>query len=333
MRDVAALAGVSIKTVSRVVNREPGVKESVRTTVLAAAERLDYRHNLAASNLRRTTARTLIVGVLVQDVSNSYSAALVRALEDMARSRHTAVLTSSLDEDADREQELVRSLVERRVDGLILVPTTERQDYLAAEQRAGLPLVFVDRLPTGIDADSVTIDNHGGARRATEHLLDHGHRRIAVLLDLLRIPTAGQRLAGVRDGHAARGLRLDPELLVHSVRTTEEAADVTRRLLALPDPPTAIFAGRNALTAGVVQALTSLGLRRSVALVGFDDFPLAELLDPPLTVVRQDLPEIGARAAALLFDRIDGVDVPPRHVVLAPTLVERGSGEIPGPFA
>lgn len=331
MRDVAALAGVSIKTVSRVVNGEAGVKDSVRATVLAAAERLDYRHNLAASNLRRTTARTLIVGVLVQDVSNSFSAGLLRALEDTARTRDTAVLASSLDEDPDRERQIVRSLVERRVDGLILVPTTERQDYLAPEQRAGLPLVFVDRRPTGIDADAIVVDNRRGGRLAVEHLLRHGHRRIAVLLDLPRLPTAKERLEGAAEAMAADGRALDPELVVHSLRTTEEAQEVTARLLALDDPPTAIFAGRNTISIGVFRALAAAGRSREVALIGFDDFPLAGLLDPPMTVIRQNVADIGTRAATMLFERVDGLDEPPRRVVIEPTLVERGSGEIRAP--
>ena len=128
MRDVAALAGVSLKTVSRVVNDEPGVSPDVRDRVTAAVRRLDYRPNLAASNLRRTGARSGLVGALVQDLSNSFSASLLRALEDAARRRGTAVLAASLDEESDREQELVHDLVTRRVDGLVIMPASERQD-------------------------------------------------------------------------------------------------------------------------------------------------------------------------------------------------------------
>ncbi len=163
MRDVAALAGVSLKTVSRVVNDESGVSPDVRERVAAAVRRLDYRPNLAASNLRRTGARTGLVGALVQDLSNSFSASLLRALEDSARLRGTAVLAASLDEESDREEELVHDLVTRRVDGLVLMPASERQDYLVAELRTGTPAVFVDREPRGVDADSVVVDNRAGA--------------------------------------------------------------------------------------------------------------------------------------------------------------------------
>ena len=163
MRDVAALAGVSLKTVSRVVNAEVGVSTDVRTRVERAIAQLGYQHNLAASNLRRSNARTNTVGVLLQDVSNSFSASLLRSLEDTARQRDVAILTASLDEEADRERALVSSLVRRRVDGLVLMPATHQQGYLADEVRGGLPVVFVDRPPHGIDADSVTVDNRRGA--------------------------------------------------------------------------------------------------------------------------------------------------------------------------
>lgn len=331
MRDVAALARVSLKTVSRVVNDEPGVSNDVRERVTSAVARLDYRPNLAASNLRRTDARSGLVGALVQDLSNSFSASLLRALEDAARTRGTAVLAASLDEESEREVALVHDLMTRRVDGLILMPASARHDYLVAELRTGTPAVFVDRTPRGVDVDSVVIDNVGGARAATEHLLAQGHRRIAALLDMESISTASLRHHGYVGAHVARGLHPDPRLVVHNLRSPEESTEVLHALLSLEDPPTAVFTGRNILSAGAVRALAERGLQREVALIGFDDFPLADLLDPPLTVVQQDVARIGATVADLLFDRIDGDTAPPRHIVLQPTLVKRGSGEIPPP--
>jgi LacI family transcriptional regulator len=333
MRDVAALAGVSLKTVSRVVNDEPGVSPDVRDRVTEAVRRLDYRPNLAASNLRRVGARTGLVGALVQDLSNSFSASLLRALEDAARRHGTAVLAASLDEESDREEELVHDLVTRRVDGLVIMPASERQEYLAAELRAGTPAVFVDRPPRGIDVDSVTVDNVGGARVAGEHLLSQGHRRIAVLSDMLTIHTASTRLTGFTEAYAGRGLRPDPRLVVSGIRSTDEATAVVHALLDLDRPPTAVFAARNILASGAARALAERGMRRDIALVGFDDFPMADLLDPPLTVIRQDVARIGKTVADLLFERIEGNTDPPRHVVVEPTLVVRGSGEIPPPPA
>ncbi len=328
MREVAALAGVSLKTVSRVVNNEPGVSPEVRERVTAAVQRLDYRPNLAASNLRRTGARSTLIGALVQDISNSFSAGLLRALEDAARQRGNAVLAASLDEGGDREQALVHDLVTRRVDGLVLMPATERQDYLISELRTGTPAIFVDRVPRGIDADSVTVDNRLGSRLATDHILLRGHRRVAALFDLPAITTAQERLAGFVDAHEAVGIRPDPSLIIDGLRSPDEATSAMLALLERPDPPTAVFTARNILSTGVVRALAERGLRRSIAHVGFDDFPLADLLDPGLTVVRQDVGMIGRLVAEMLFDRIDGDTSTPRHVVIEPSLVVRGSSDV-----
>jgi LacI family transcriptional regulator len=331
MRDVAALSGVSLKTVSRVVNGEPGVSDGVRERVSRAVTQLDYTHNVHASNLRRSDGRTGTIGALFQDLSNSFSASLLRAIEDAARASSTAVLAASLDEDAPRERALVKGLVTRRVDGLVLMAATSRQEYLAAELRAGMPMVFVDRPPHGIDADSVTVDNVSGARQAVEHLIAHGHRRIAALLDLIAIETAAQRLRGYREALTAAGLRPDPDLERTDLRTPAAAERAVLGLFRGESPPTAVFAGRNDLAVGTVRALRTLGLSHRVAVVGFDDFPLADLLDPPLTVVRQNVSQIGAEVGRLLFARIDGDTAPPRRVVIEPTLVPRGSGEIPAP--
>jgi len=329
MRDVAALAGVSIKTVSRVVNAEAGVAPGVRDRVQDAVARLDYRHHLAASNLRRGGGRTGLIGALLQDVSNSFSAALLRSLEDAARDRGTAILSASLDEEPERERSLVHDLVTRRVDGLVLMPSTDRQDYLSSELRAGLPVVFVDREPRGVAADSVTVENFEGAQMGVEHLLAQGHRRIACLTDLAEIHTARSRREGYVEAFRARGLRPDANLSAQGLRGPAAAQAAVLQLLDLAKPPTAVFAGRNDLAQGAVRALRQRGLSNSVALVGFDDFPLADLVTPALTVVRQDVGRIGRLTADLLLGRIDGDSSPPQHIVVEPTLVVRGSGEIP----
>jgi LacI family transcriptional regulator len=331
MRDVAALAGVSLKTVSRVVNRETGVSVDLRERVERAVGRLDYTHNLTASNLRRSHGRTGVVGALVQDVSNSFSVGLLRSLEDAARERHCVVLAASIDEETDRERALVADLVARRVDGLILMPSTTDQSYLASEVRAGLPTVFVDRPPRGVESDSVVVDNRRGAKEAVAHLIAGGHTRVAVLVDLTSIPTAADRIRGYEAAMKAAGLRPPAELVVSGLRTSEEAQAALMAMMRRPDPPTAVFACRNILSIGAIRALRDLGLSQEVALVGFDDFPLADLMTPSLTVVRQDVRAIGRRAAEMLFSRIEGDTSPPRRILSIPTLIVRGSGEIPPP--
>lgn len=327
MRDVAALAGVSLKTVSRVVNDESPVSEAVRTRVHKAIDQLDYRHNLAASNLRRRVGRARVLGVLLQDVGNSFSAGLLRGLEDTCHERQVALLAASLDEEAARERLLVSDLVSRRVDGLVIMPATDRQDYLLPELRAGLPTVFVDRHPVGVDADSVTVDNVRGGYDAARHLLTQGHRRIAVISDLLAIETARLRIEGVEQALRESGVEPAPGLVHPDVRSAEDAHAVVTQLLGRPDPPTAIITLRNILSVGALRALRDTGTAGRVALVGFDDFPTADLMD--LTVIRQDVAAIGARAAELVLERLDGDETPARHVTVPHRLIQRGTGEVP----
>lgn len=329
MRDVAALAGVSIKTVSRVVNRETGVSEDLVERVEAAARQLDYRPDLGASNLRRGR-QTATLGLMLEDVANPYSGAVHRAVDDAASERGMAVLATSLDEDPVREREVASTMIQRRVDGLVIMPTGTDQSYLRAEMESGLATVFVDRPPSFLDADTVLATNRAGAREAVEHLLSVGHRRIAFLGDLSSIATAADRHAGYSDGLQAAGIPVDPRLVRTDLHTRDTAQRAVESLLRLPPEaaPTALFASQNLITIGAIHALHLHGLQHLVALVGFDDVELASLLDPGITVVAQDPYAIGRAAAELLFARIDGYSGPSQHRTISTRLVIRGSGEI-----
>jgi LacI family transcriptional regulator len=333
MRDVAALSGVSIKTVSRVVNSEPGVSPDLVERVTDAARKLDYQRDLTASSLRRSDGKSQTLGLLLENVANPFSSALHRAIEDAVRPHGVTVFAGSVDEDPARERALVASFVARRVDGLIVVPTGSDQSYLARERQSGTHVVFVDRPPALLDADSVVTDNVGGAYDAVAHLLTHGHRRIAYLGDLRTIVTATERLAGYRSALDDAGLPVDPALVHQDIRTSEQADVVVTELMSRDERPTALFGGQNLVTIGTVRALRRLGLHREIAVVGFDDLPLAELLDPALTLMGQDVVGLGSTAVRLLFERLAGSDEPPQRVVLPPALTVRGSGEIPGPAA
>lgn len=330
MQQVAASAGVSLKTVSRVVNGESGVSPRLHMRVLAAVEQLGYRHNLAASNLRRGT-NTASIGVLVQDVGNMFCSELLRVVEDTARERGVVVMAGSLDESEDREREMVAALVARRIDGLILMPASKHQDYLAPDIRAGLNVVLVDRRPESDLFDSVSADNVGGSRELVAHLIGYGHRRIAFLGDSAEIATAIERRAGYREALRQAGLGLDPKLEHLGVRTEQDALALVGQLLGLPDPPTALFTARNVITLGAARALKERGLSHTVALAGFDDFPAADLLEPGVTVMRQDVPLLGLRAIEQLLARIDGDAADPVTTVLPTLMVVRGSGEIAAP--
>lgn len=328
MRDVAALAGVGIKTVSRVVNGESGVSPAMVERVTRAARELSFQPDMIAGNLRRAGRRSRSLGLLLASVDNPFAASIHRAVEDVAEARGVAVFSASTDEHPDREPVLVAAFTSRRVDGLIITGTGIDQRYLLPEIQAGTPVVVVDRPPVGIDVDHVLADNREGARTATHHLIRHGHRRIAILGDLGRIATAAQRLEGFHDAMRAAGIPVDPALVVEDLHDESAAFAAARRLVTSPAPPTAIFSSQNLVTIGVFRALRSLDLHHQIALVGFDDFALADLLDPPVTVVAQDPAAIGRAAAERVFARLADGSLPAERIIVPTRLVVRGAGEI-----
>jgi LacI family transcriptional regulator len=328
MREVAALAKVSIKTVSRVVNGEPGVSPSLARRVVAASDRLSYRHNLTASSLRRSDGRSATIGVVLEDVANPFASSLHRSIEDVAVLRGVLVFAGSSDEDEERERQLVSAFASRRVDGLIIQPSSQDHSYLMTERKAGTAIVFVDRPPAFLDADTVLTDNSAGVRRGVKHLVAQGHRRIGYLGDQHTIATAAERHQGYLEELTAQGIEADGKLVRLDLRGIEKAEAAAKELLERPDPPTALFTGQNLITIGAFRALRRLKLHRRIALIGFDDILLADLLEPGITVIAQDPAAIGRLAAQVLFRRLDGDRSPSEHHVVLTRMITRGSGEI-----
>ncbi|CAN5564522.1 LacI family DNA-binding transcriptional regulator [soil metagenome] len=326
LRDVATVAGVSFKTVSRVINDEAGVRPETAERVMVAVRQLGFQRNTIASSLKRGVSRDTI-GLVIEDVSNPFFATVARAVEEVTRDRGLLVIMASSDEDRTRERSVIASLVNRRVNGLLIVPIGHDHRYLAREMRLGMATVFLDRPPGHLRADTVLVDNAGGARTAVEHLLAHGHRRIAVLTDSLDVYTMAERFAGYQTALHGAGLPTDGRLAVHGCHDIRDADAATTHLLELPDPPTAMFTTNNRMTVGAVTAITRS--RRRVALVGFDDFELASSLATPVSVVSADNDRLGRLGAELLLRRMNGWTGKPERVVLDTSLIQRGSGEIP----
>jgi LacI family transcriptional regulator len=324
MNDVARTAGVSLKTVSRVVNGETTVAPDLAARVRAAVETLNYRPHLGASMLRRNDRRTRTIGVLLEDVGNPFSSTLHRAIEDEARLHDVHVLTGSLDEDPERERELARAFTQRQADGLIIAPVGGDQGHLRSV--SDIPVVFVDRRGSGFTGDAVLATNVSGSRDAVRHLVAQGHRRIAYLGDRTESATGRERHRGCLAALSASGLE---PFAVRHLRHSSYAESATLALFDRPETPTALFTSQNLITIGAFRALRRLHLHRSVALVGFDDFPLADLLEPAVTVVAQDTITMGRTAARALVERIEGMTGPPREFWIPTVLVRRGSGEIP----
>lgn len=323
LRDVAREAGVSIKTVSRVVNKEPHVNPATAARVSEVVERLNYRPNEMARSLKVHRSRT--IGLMVDDISNPFMASCAQAIEAVARKRGYALILCDSHADLETEGDYIELLVQRQVDGLLLVPAHGDNVHLETEQQAGLPIVAFDRPAEGVQADTVLVQNRTGAREATEHLIWHGHERIAFIGDVRHYYTARKRLEGYKEALEAANLEPIHSLDVHSIELGEQ---VTKGFLEASDPPTALFAA-NILTAlGALRATEHLGLRvpEDLAMIGFDDFELSHVLRPRFTLVHQPTAELGRSAAEMLFDRLDGEGRPEHQRLVLPTeLVVRES--------
>jgi LacI family transcriptional regulator len=327
MKDVAARAGVGLKTVSRVVNGEPGVTPDTERRVQEAIDSLGFRRNDSARVLRK--GRTASVGLVLEDLADPFYGPLSRAVEEVARAHGALLINGSSAEDPDREQELALALCARRVDGLIVIPAGTDHRYLEPEMKAGVATVFVDRPAGRIDADAVLSDSFGGARAGVAHLIGHGHRRIGFVGDRPRIHTATERLRGYRAAMEDAGLAVEDSWVSLGPTDPERVREAVTAMVSGPEPVTALFAGNNRVTVTAVRALADR--ERPVALVGFDDIELADLLG--ITVIAQDAAALGRTAAERLFRRLDGIDEAPAQVVLETRLIPRGSGEIPAPSA
>jgi len=328
MREVAALSGTSLKTVSRVFNSVSTVDPKLVAKVEKAAKKLNYTPNMTAGSLRRTDGKTNTIAILFEDISNPFSASLHRAYEDIARERGYVVFAGSLDEDPAHEHELVKLFISRRVDGLVIAPSASDHSYLKPEQKAGVHFGFVDRPPVNFAADTVLSTNREGSKEAVAHLIAYGHKRIAFIGDDSKIYTAKERFKGYESAMKKAGLTINKKHLFAGDQSEDALLRSLKEAFQSPNPPTAIFTGQNVLTLLAIRALKELKLSNKVALIGYDDIPAGDLLSPAISLVRQDVAEMGRRSAELLFRRIDGYTGPVVEEIVPTTFTPRGSGEI-----
>lgn len=328
IKDVARLAGVGVGTVSRVVNGMPEVSAASVEAVNKAIETLGYRRNDSARTLR--TGATESIGLLVEDVADPFFSLLNRAVEDEVVRRGSVLLTASSSKNPDRARQLILTFCSRRVDGLIItLPEGSDEDYLVREHAAGVPMVFVDRPPQRVAADVVLTDNRGGAVQGVHHLISRGHRRIACITDRAELYTAQERVNGYREALAASGIPYDPALVFSASLQRDRIEAKLGAMLTEPDPPTAIFTGNNRSAVIVIGAMRKHGVR--MAMVAFDDFELADIVEPGITVVAQDPHAMGVKAMELLQARLQGSREPFQTITMDTRLIQRGSGELPVP--
>lgn len=319
---VAELAGVSLKTASRALNGEPYVSAGTSAKVHAAADQLGFRLNAIARELR-AGARSSSVGLIISDVANPFYARIARGVERRLRAAGLQLITASSDEDPVLERLLTTEMLERRVGALLVTTCVDDHRYLESERRLGLPVAFLDRPPVGIVADTIALDNVGGARRAAEHLVAHGHRRIGLVGDLSRLSTHRERVAGFEAAMTEAGIGGWERYVRVNSHDSESAERAARDLLGQRYAPTALFTTNNRITVGALRAMRDLPT--PPALVGFDDFDLADVLG--VTVIAHSPERMGELGAGLVLGRFDGNDGP-AHLHRLPTeLIARGSGE------
>ena len=328
LADVAREVGVSAKTVSRVLNEDGPVSPRTREQVLAAVAELGFQPNLMARNIRVGGPDTTI-GLVIPDLANPFFGAVARAIEDTVGERGLTLLMGSSADDPDRERALTDKFLARRVSILMIVPSVGADHaHLKSHRAAGLPVVFLDRPGVGLSTDSIVSSNRAGTHDGVAHLIAHGHRRIGFIGDLpVKLYTRRERLAGYRTALQEADLPYDRSLVTNA-HDQPAAATATAQLLALSDPPTALFAGNNMVALGMVAELAR-SRRKDIAIVAFDDVPLAEALEPALTVVAQDPEEIGRAAAGTALARLDGDRSRARTITVPTRLIVRGSGERP----
>jgi LacI family transcriptional regulator len=329
LADVAARAGVSLKTASRALNGEYGVAESTARRVLEASRELGFRPNHLARSLAGG-GPSAAVGLLLPNVSDPFIAAVVGAVEEVISPRDLQLITASHGDDSDRQRKLVRALVERRVDALVVVPAPGDCSYLRHEIDHGLVVVALDRPLEGLDVDTATVDNIDGARQAVRRLLDAGHHRVALLGTDGRLWTLQRRYEGYVAALAEAGIAVDPALVDLDAGEASGAERVMAMLLELPDPPTAVFAAQNMAGRGAMRAVRNRGVDLQLAI--FDEMVDTDLLvTPPLVVAASGPDRLGRLAARMTLERLDRLQGPPRHVELPALLLGPGERYVPRP--
>jgi LacI family transcriptional regulator len=320
MSDVARLAGVSTKTASRVFSGDEKVAEKTKQAVLEAAARLRYRPNALARNLR-TGAATKTVGLVIGDLGNPFYFKVAAAIERELAGAGMNLIVGTTEDSPEIEVQVVNAMLAQQVRALIIVPVAHDQSYLEGEQSLGTPLVFLDRKPVNLVADSICLSNYEGAKLATEELIAMGHKRIAFVAARPNLTTIAERLGGYQQAMLRAGISWDEDLERLPGISEEELEDAFRQLLSSKNPPTAIVGGNNRASVAFVKV--SRELKKSCAYIGFDDFDLADALG--ISVVSFDIPEMGKQATKLAISKINNPGVKPRNLEVETVLILRGS--------
>jgi len=327
MRQIAERAGVSIGTVSHVINETATVRPKLRERVIEAIRSMGYQPSALAQGLRKN--RTNMLGMVIPDITNPFFPGVVRGVEDVAYKRSFRVILCNADNDPSKEESYVRELRSYHIAGLLIIPAAgaDIAGQLRAYASASVPVVCIDRVPDGWKGDAVLVANEEGAYLATRHLIQMGHQRLAVIAGPLKLTNAAQRLKGFTRALKEARIEIEPEFIQEARFDTASGYQAALRLLRMLPRPTAIFASNDLMAFGVLQAARELNLRcpEDLSIAGFDSLEFTKFTDPSLTSVYQPGYQLGATAARLLLQRVDGMQFPPKKINLPTELKKRNS--------
>ncbi|MFB9759857.1 LacI family DNA-binding transcriptional regulator [Ectobacillus funiculus] len=321
--DVAEKAGVSISTVSKVLNNTGSIAEKTRQKVRETMRELNYQPSVVASVKKRIQT----IGLLIPSIANPFMAEVARSIEDHVKKFGFSLLVCSTDNHLDNELEYISILKQKYVDGIILA--TGLNDYRAIKEliNAEIPVALLSRDIPSLAVDTVLVDDFLGGYEAVQYLISLGHRKIAMITENINWSVVRARVQGYRQALEEAGLEYDENLVLLDNTTLDAGKQATRKLLDLPEPPTAIFASTEFLAIGAVKSARELGIHvpKDLSIVGFDDTILATVCDPPLTTIAQPIQEMGKKVVELLVEEIEGPKETKQRIVLSPKLVVRES--------
>lgn len=324
IKDIAKEAGVSTATVSRALYDTGYVSSETKAKILEVAERLGYKKH---KEIKSFSVKTNLIGVIVSDITNPFFTKIVRGIEDVLSSVGYSLLLCNTDESIEKENNYLKVLQSKKVEGIILAPTGGNHSYLYKVLNRGISVVLIDRLIEGIELDGVVIDNIGGAYEGVKHLISQGYKRIGIITGPLEITTARERLEGYKKALVESNIEVDERLIENGRYTQTGGYEAFLNLMRKEEKPDAVFVCNNVMTTGVLLAIKELRLRvpEDIGIVGFDDLEWASLCDPPITTISQPIYSIGATAAQLLLKRLKERSIKKEVMILKPTLNIRES--------
>jgi len=327
IRDVAKTAGVSVSTVSHVINQTRFVSPDTQAKVNTAMQALNYKPNRLASSLRRKDKRTHTLGLLIPDSANPFFAEVLRGVEDACFYAGYNVFLCNSDNDPQKESNYIDALLGKQIDAIILVSAGTYGDSLALLASSKIPSILVDREVSGAKTDRVLVDNETGGYQATEYLIGLGHTRIGCIAGPSPLTPSAARVQGYHMALSENHLALQDDLIIMGDFSAQSGSEAARKLLDLTEPPTAIFACNDMMAVGALHAVDKAGacIPADISIVGFDDIPLTSFTIPPLTTISQPGQEMGNLAAVMVIDRINNPNLPTRHETLSTSLVIRDS--------